>query len=360
MLHARRLALPSVALDFEAELPEAFSDWLNQRVTLGSSARARRALLDAACLRYSLPSIATTYRWVNDAADDMPGVTIDRYADWAVLFLASDEALARETELAELCVALGTAGVYVKRRPRGDLRTMPTTEVAPAEPIAGDPAPSPLTVTERELRFDVELADGLSSGLFLDQRDNRALIRGLSSGARVLNLFSYTGSFSVAAAAGGAAGVTSVDLSARALERAKENLALNGLDREPHRFVKADAFEWLTRAARKGERFDVIVLDPPSFGTRSKRSTFNVSRDFGRLATRALALLDTGGRLLAVTNHRKTSLQRLRRLLRGAARESGVEIAQLKDLPTQLDCPDGPDGPLPSKSVLLTASRGEC
>jgi 23S rRNA (cytosine1962-C5)-methyltransferase len=277
-----------------------------------------------------------------------------------VLFLASDEALARETELAELCVALGTAGVYVKRRPRGDLRTMPTTEVAPAEPIAGDPAPSPLTVTERELRFDVELADGLSSGLFLDQRDNRALIRGLSSGARVLNLFSYTGSFSVAAAAGGAAGVTSVDLSARALERAKENLALNGLDREPHRFVKADAFEWLTRAARKGERFDVIVLDPPSFGTRSKRSTFNVSRDFGRLATRALALLDTGGRLLAVTNHRKTSLQRLRRLLRGAARESGVEIAQLKDLPTQLDCPDGPDGPLPSKSVLLTASRGEC
>jgi 23S rRNA (cytosine1962-C5)-methyltransferase len=208
-------------------------------------------------------------------------------------------------------------------------------------------------VSEGELKFSVRLGDGLQTGLFVDQRNNRARVRELAPGGRMLNLFSYTCSFSVAAALGGAATV-SVDLSARALARGRENFALNGLDATRHAFDKDDALEWLARARRRGRRFDLVVLDPPSFGMRGRHKTFSVAHDYGRAARDAFRLLAPGGRLLAVTNHRKTSLGELRRIVRDAAASAGRELAQLKDLPSGVDCPDAPDGPAPSKSVLAT------
>ena len=211
--------------------------------------------------------------------------------------------------------------MYVRRRTRADPRKVDLEDVAPSLPDAGEPAPTPLWVREGRLRLPVWLGDGLATGLFLDQRSNRELVRQRAGGKRVLNLFCYTGSFSVAAASGGASQVTSVDLSGRALTRAKLSLDDNvpGADT---RIVKQDVFEFLGRARRRGQRFDMIILDPPSFGTRGRRSTFNVADHYQKLARDSLELLDPGGMLLAVTNHRKTSVQRFRRALHSAARDA--------------------------------------
>jgi 23S rRNA (cytosine1962-C5)-methyltransferase len=204
------------------------------------------------------------------------------------------------------------------------------------------------------MRLIVELGHGQSTGLFVDQRENRRRVRELAQGARVLNLFAYTSSFGVAAALGGAREVVSVDTSALALARARENFEENGIDPSRHRFDRADALDWLARAAKRGDRFDLIVLDPPTFSSSAGGAPFGVEKAYGKAAVLALRVLGPKGRLLAVTNHRRTSLGRLRKTLRAAADQAGVGVAQLRDLPAAFDCPDGPDGPIPSKSMLLT------
>lgn len=350
MLHAR--CIDVAGRHFEAALPEELEAWFEGRPP---ALEPRARLLDAGVRRAPL-SASDAYRLANDAGDLMPGVVVDRYGDFAVLSISDEGAYARRQEIAGLLVELGARGVYLKLRVRADLRRQHAGELAPAEPIAGEAAPGPLAVHEGSLHFHVELGDGLSTGLFVDQRDNRARVRELSS-KRMLNLFSYTCSFSVAAAMGGAH-TTSVDLSGRALERGRDNFALNGLDPAAHRFDKDDVIEWLRRARRRRERYDLVVLDPPSFGTRGKRSTFSVDKGYAAVARDVLSLLEPGGRLLAVTHHAKTSQNALRRMLHSAAREAGVELRQLKDLPSGLDCPDGPDGPSPSHSVLATVAVG--
>lgn len=353
MLHACALDLPSLGRRFECPVPESLSAWV-ARGEAGLPAAFGPALADALCLRAALFEHASAYRWVNGAGDELPGVVVDRYGDHAVLAVSSDEAAGRAREIAGALLVLGARGVYLKLRERADQRQVDRDKNAPPLPIAGEPAEPELVVTEGELRFPVRLADGPSTGLFVDQRDNRDRIRRLSGGRRVLNLFSYTCSFSVAAARGGAREVVSIDLSRPALDRGRAAFEENGLDPAQHRFHHEDCVAWLGRARRRQDRFGLVILDPPSFGTRSKRATFDVDRDYGRVAADALALLEPGGRLLAVTNHRKTSRERMRRTLHEAARSAGAEVRQLKDLPSPLDCPDGPDGPEPMKSFLVT------
>ncbi len=350
MLHARSIEI--AGRRFEAALPGELEAWFDGRAP---SLEPRARLLDAGVRRAPLVE-CDAFRLVNDLGDLMPGVVVDRYGDFAVLSISGDEAYTRREEIASLLIELGAHGVYLKLRVRADLRRQHAGELAPPQPIAGHAAAGALAVHEALLRFGVELGDGLSTGLFLDQRDNRERVRQLAS-KRMLNLFAYTCSFSVAAAMGGAH-TTSVDLSGRSLARGRENFALNGLDPAAHRFDKDDAIDWLRRARRRKERYDLVVLDPPSFGTRAGRGTFSVDKGYVAVACDALSLLEPGGRLLAVTNHTKTSQSALRRMLHTAAREAGVELRQLKDLPSGLDCPDGPDGAAPSRSVLATlASR---
>jgi 23S rRNA (cytosine1962-C5)-methyltransferase len=225
-------------------------------------------------------------------------------------------------------------------------------EVAPLEPLAGEAAPSPLVVTEHGMKIQCELADGLSTGLFIDQRDNRRRIRELAAGKQVLNLFAYCCSFSVAAALGGATRVSSVDVGGRALERGRANFAVNGLDASKHEFVQSDAVRFVRGAVKHGRRVDLVILDPPSFGTVG-RATFKFERDIVGLMADCLRLLGPGGGLLCVTNHKKTNLAAFRRFLLTAAEQARREI-KVKDLPNQLDCPDALDGPHPSKSLLAT------
>lgn len=354
-LHARDLAFEMPKVRGFAPVPSRFVDALHARSPeLGSAERVRGALADAGCLREPLLASNDAFRIVNDLGDGLPGVCVDRYGDFAVLSLSSDEAIERRQELADLLLEFGARGVYLKLRARADLRRAAHADLAPSEPIRGSSAPSPLVVREGGAQFGVTLGEGLSCGLFLDQRDNRARLAAFSGGRSVLNLFSYTCSFSVYAALASAQRVTSVDLSGAALARGRENFSLNGLDPEAHAFVQADALEWLERAAKRGERFGVVILDPPSFSTSGKGKTFRVEGGYQGALERVLAVLEADGRVLAVTNHRKTSLQAFRKIAHDAARAAGREITQLKDLPSPLDCPPGSDGPFPAKSVLIS------
>jgi 23S rRNA (cytosine1962-C5)-methyltransferase len=348
LLHCRARTL--LGQRFEAAVPEELSRWVATGSSFAPLSSFRARLLDAAVLRAPLCANADVFRLVNDQGDGLPGVTLDRYGDFAVLALSTPEA---EEQMANICEYLeeqGALGVYVKRRERRDLRRAQAPELAPATPSAGRAAPSPLPVRERNLTILTELGDGLSTGLFIDQRDNRARIAELASDKQVLNLFSYTCSFSVAAALAGAAKVTSVDLSGRALERGKQNFVASGLSPERHEFVQTDAARFVRGAVKHGRRFDVIVLDPPSFATVGK-ATFRFERDIQDLMADCLKLLGPGGTLLCVTNHKKTSLPQFRRLLQQAGVQARREL-KIKDLPSGLDCPEALDGPHPSKSLL--------
>jgi len=305
-------------------------------------------------LREPLLATNDTFRLVNDGGDFLPGVCVDRYGDFAVLASSSDEASDRRQELADLLHEFGARGVYLKQRARADLRRETHAELAPKEPVAGEAPTEPVVVQEGQARFGITLDEGLSCGLFLDQRDNRARVAAFCGGQRVLNLFCYTCSFSVYAALASAEHVTSVDLSGHALARGRENFTLNGLDPAAHSFVQTDALEWLVRAAKRGEKFGIVILDPPSFSTSGKGKTFRVADGYQGALERVFAVLEPGGRVLAVTNHRKTSPQSFRKIAHDAARAAGREISQLKDLPSPLDCPPGPSGPSPAKSVLIS------
>ena len=357
LLHARELELASLGSRFAAPVPRVFCEWLRQAgAGLGDAEDLRRALLDAGSRRFSLLGHTDAFRLVNELGDQLPGVVIDAYGEFAVLAVSSDEARARAPEIAELLVEHGVRGVYLKVRVRGDLRRADAVALAPPQPIAGERAPDPLEVREGELRFGVSLGDGMSTGLFADQRENRDRIRGLARGKRVLNLFSYTCAFSVAAAHAGAAATVSVDLSSNALRRGRENLERNALSAERHRLLRADAVDWLARARRQRSKYDLIVLDPPTFATTGKKSTFRAEQAYQFLARDALSLLSPSGKLLAVTNHRGTSQAELRKILRQAAAETKVRITQLKDLPAVLDCPAVLGEPSPSRSVLVTVA----
>jgi 23S rRNA (cytosine1962-C5)-methyltransferase len=333
-------------------LTAALPGWVASGSSFAPLADFRPRLLDAAVLRAPLVAHTDVLRVVAEQGDGLPGITVDRYADFAVLAVASDEAEQQARAIADFLVAHGARGVHLKRREKRDQRRVRALEVAPLEPLAGEAAPSPLLVSEQDMKIQCELADGLSTGLFIDQRDNRRRVRELARGKQVLNLFSYCCSFSVAAALGGATRVTSVDVGGRALERGKANFVANALDPAQHEFVQSDAVRFVRGAVKHGRRVDLIILDPPSFGTVG-RATFKFERDIVELMADCLRLLEPGGTLLCVTNHKKTNMSAFRRYLQGAAGLARREI-KLRDLPSQLDCPDALDGPQPSKSLLAT------
>lgn len=186
-------------------------------------------------------------------------------------------------------------------------------------PLAGPLQEEPFEMRENGLAFEISFQSGYSQGIFLDQRDNRAAVRGrMKPGDTLLNTFAYTGAFSVAAAAAGAV-TTTLDLAQPYLDWARRNLAANGIDPAVHHFCKGDTFHWLARFARQGRRFDGIVLDPPTFSRDHEGKVFRVEKDYGRLAAAAFACLAPGGWLLASTNCRQLTPAEFERQLRSGA-----------------------------------------
>lgn len=181
--------------------------------------------------------------------------------------------------------------------------------------VSGIEAPLETVVSERGLKFGLDFAAGYSAGLFCDQRANRAHLESLHP-RRVLNCFAYTCAFSIAAARAGAE-TLSLDLSRKSLDRGKANLALNSLAPERHRFIADDVFAVLPRLARRGGKFDAIVLDPPTFSRGGNGQIFRAEKDLGALLEQALDVAENGARILLSTNARDIDAAALKGVARG-------------------------------------------
>jgi 23S rRNA (cytosine1962-C5)-methyltransferase len=363
LLHARELALRHPTggrvVRFRAPLPELFDAWMRgeDEPVFASVDRLERALREAADRRWAVTEDGQTdaLRLANGAGDGLPGLAVDAYGDYLVVSLYDEPATAARERVLDAAAGLGARGVYLKVRLK-DLSRVPDTrrdDLAPREAVRGEGAPEPLVVHELGLPYEVRLGDGLSTGVFLDQRENRRRVRELARGAAVLNLFAYTAPFTVAAAAGGARRSASVDVSKTALAWARRNLDGIGADARAHLLVEADAQVWLRTRRASDDRYDLVILDPPSFAT-TKRSRFSAASDYRALAALAVALVAPGGRLLACTNHRGIVRAKLRRYLHEAARDARRTVAQMKDLPDPIDFPPDPGAESHLKSVLVT------
>lgn len=192
-------------------------------------------------------------------------------------------------------VGFDLSRVFARLLPRkNEERTTP-------ELVFGDLGANPKSVAmEQYLAYAIDFAAGYSVGLFIDQRENRRFVRQLKP-RKLLNCFAYTCSFSVAAASIGALTVN-VDLSKKSLERGRENFALNSLPTNEHKFIADDVMTVLPRLARKGERFDIVILDPPTFSRSHRGRTFQVENDYEQLLTAALEVAERDGRILISTN----------------------------------------------------------
>lgn len=191
------------------------------------------------------------------------------------------------------------------------------------------------------MNYAVDLNDGAMTGIFLDQRNVRKTLRdNYSMDKTVLNTFSYTGAFSVAAAMGGAAGTTSVDLAKRSLAKTIEQFAVNGIDYESQDIKVMNVFDYFNYAARKGLKFDVVVLDPPSFA-RTKKMTFSTAKDYPKLLMDALAITNDKGIIVASTNNASFNMKKFNGFIEKAFAESNkkYKILEQHQLPEDFTIP---------------------
>lgn len=241
----------------------------------------------------------TAYRWLFGEGDGLPGITVDLYGEFAVIATYTDSVTALIPWVAEALRATTTLkGILHRGRRTADGRRDSASDEPPSssQRLWGAPAPRDLTIQEHGLTFLANLATGQKTGLFLDQRENRRFLEGWCHGQTVFNGFAYTGGFSVYAARGGAARVTSVDIASPALADAQTNFERNGFDPADHEFVVADVFDTLTRYVAAGRQFDLVILDPPSFA-RSKQSQHAALRAYVRLNALGMQVVRPGGLL---------------------------------------------------------------
>jgi 23S rRNA (cytosine1962-C5)-methyltransferase len=280
----------------------------------------------------------TAYRVINGEGDGLPGLTVDRYGNYLVgqLFSLAAAPLA-EAVYPVLQERLGARAVYEQQR----LRPAAGEARPKADLMAGKAAPLEVEVTEHGRRFLVDPSAPLGVGLFPDLREARHWLAERCAGLRVLNAFSYTGAFTVHLACAGAE-VTAVDRSAKAHAWSRKNLKLNGLDPETAcHHVTADATVALSKLAAVGTRFDLAILDPPSF-SRSKKGSFSTARDYTDLLRQTLPLVVPGGLVLAVSNTARLSDEEFARALGTGAARAGREVRTVRRFPLPPDFPVPP------------------
>lgn len=253
---------------------------------------------------YYQDDLTTAFRLFNQEGDGFGGLTVDLYGDYAVFSWYNSYVYQIRQTISEAFrqVFPEVLGTYEKIRFKG-------LDYESAH-VYGQEAPDFFTVLENGVLYQVFMNDGLMTGIFLDQHEVRgSLVDGLAMGKSLLNMFSYTAAFSVAAAMGGASQTTSVDLAKRSRELSEAHFQANGLSTDDHRFVVMDVFEYFKYAKRKGLTYDVIVLDPPSFA-RNKKQTFSVAKDYHKLISQSLEILNPVGIIIASTNAANVSRQK--------------------------------------------------
>ena len=301
----------------------------------------RRAFVDG--------TATTAFRCVHGAADGRPGWFVDCLGSHLLASRIGEAADEVPGWLELLADEVGAKGIYLRRLDR---------QVRGAEPEAvsprrgwGEAVTGEFEVRENGLRYRLSFEEGYSVGLFLDQRDNRRRLlanwigpgfpvrAGGMAGATVLNVFAYTCGFSVAAGAAGAV-TTSLDLSRKYLDWGRRNFEANGIDPAGHDFIYGDAFEWMRRLAKKGHRYDVVMLDPPTFSQSKERGVFRAEADYAELVAHGARLVAPGGVLFASTNAARLEPERwlaqVREGLGGAGTSAKMElfVPQPPDFPT--------------------------
>ena len=253
---------------------------------------------------YYQDDLTTAFRLFNQEGDGFGGLTVDLYGDYAVFSWYNSYVYQIRQTISEAFrqVFPEVLGAYEKIRFKG-------LDYESAH-VYGQEAPDFFTVLENGVLYRVFMNDGLMTGIFLDQHEVRgSLVDGLAMGKSLLNMFSYTAAFSVAAAMGGTSQTISVDLAKRSRELSQAHFQANGISTDDHRFIVMDVFEYFKYAKRKGLTYDVIVLDPPSFA-RNKKQTFSVAKDYHKLISQSLEILNPGGIIIASTNAANVSRQK--------------------------------------------------
>ena len=327
---ASRIRVRLYAFDAATRLDAAF--W---RTRLESAVALRRAL--------GLDDRAGSCRLVNSEGDDLSGLIVDRYGDHLAVQMTAAALVPRLEMVCDILESLvAPRGILLRGADRG-LAKLEGLHL-PDRVVRGTPPAGPIFVAERGLRFGVDLAEGQKTGYYLDQRDNRQAAAAYARGRRVLDMFCYSGGFAVACAAGGARSVLAVDSSAKATALAKANADLNGAANVT--VETSDAFEKLDALSAAGERFGMVILDPPKFA-RSRASLDDALRAYHRINRVAVDLLEPGGILVTCSCSGSVPRDDFLQMLAGVAQRSGRPIQLLEcrgaapDHPVSASCLEG-------------------
>jgi len=319
----------------------AFRLLSREREDVNCAAFFRKRIGDALELRRRLYPKLETFRAVYGEGDFLPGLIVDRYGDWlSVQFLTAGIEHRREAVIEALEQIFTPRGIVA----RNDVavRTMEGLEEG-VEVLRGSP-PEAVESEEHGLRFRVDLVGGQKTGHFLDQKENHLVLQGISAGKRVLDCFSYSGSWGVHAATFGAAEVTCLDISERATRLVRENAALNGVEGVVG-VETCDAFDRLRSLNLEGKRYDVVVLDPPAF-VKNKKALKEAEKGYLTINRRAMELLTAGGHLITCSCSYHMGREAFRELLAQAARQAGRQMrveavrSQAPDHPVLLAVPE--------------------
>ena len=280
----------------------------------------------------------TAYRLINSEADGLPGLIVDKYGDYLVLQCLTAGIDSRKAELVALLVELLDPTGIVER---SDANVRKKEGLRKETGIRyGEAPPAQLTIIENNILMHADLYKGHKSGLYLDQRENRAIIgRPLYMADRdVLNVFAYTGAFAIYAALAGASTITNIEKSVKFLEAAEANMRLNDLDRSGDEYLAGDAFQILRHLRADGQLYDTVILDPPKFAA-SQKDVIAASRGYKDLNMQALHLLRPGGYLATFSCSGRISVDLFQKILFAAAVDSGRDVQIIRYLSQGADHP---------------------
>ena len=286
-----------------------------------------------------------TYRLIFSEADFIPGLIVDRYADFlSVQILTSGVERIKHIILDELQKLLDLKGIF--DRSDASARAHEGLEASSGGILSGLEPPEFVTVKENGIFYHVNIIEGQKSGFYCDQRDNRKLVAEHSKGKKVLDCFSYSGGFSLNAFRAGASEVVSVDSSSLALETLKRNVEINSFNNIPHRLIQSDVNKQLRIFREAGEKFNLIILDPPKYAPTRSALT-KASRAYKDLNRLALLLLEEGGLLATFSCSGAVDMSTFKQILAWAALDAGKEVqfieqfAQPADHPVRSSFPEG-------------------